>query len=70
MPYQYLAYNNGLRQASLKFAKISKALQRKALKRGNQLLRTVVIFAYASAVFWFTFLNIEMSELSKVDLSG
>ena len=75
MPYRYRAYKNVLRQTSLKFAKLSKALQRKALKNGKQLLRKVVICGYASAVSRFTFLNIEMSVsqlflLSKADSSG
>lgn len=74
MPYRYLAYKNLLRQTSLKFAKISKALQRKVLKKSKQ-LRKVVIVGYASAVSHFTFLNTEMSVsqlflLSKVDSSG
>lgn len=75
MPYQYLAYKNVLRQASLIFDKISKTLQRKALKKRKQLLRKAVIFGWQSAVSRFTFVNTEMpvSQLSllyKVDSSG
>lgn len=44
MLYQYLAYKNVLTQASLKFAKISKTPQRKALKKDKQLLRKALIF--------------------------
>lgn len=45
MPYQNLAYKNVLRRAALKFITIFKTLQRKVLKKGQQLLRKVVVFA-------------------------